>query len=85
MWQVRRADNFAIIVVPNVEVRMEAKHFILLLCLHDLLGKALPCFTYCFIVLMLFSSNWSFSCTVTLLLACRPAFFYCNHIRYDTE
>jgi hypothetical protein len=36
----RRADTSAVLVAPNVEVRMEAQHYIP--SLHDLLGKPLP-------------------------------------------
>ena len=37
MRPVRRGDNTAILVVPNVKVKMEAQHPILPLNLHDLL------------------------------------------------
>ena len=39
-WQcgvARRAHNCAVLVVPNVEVRMQVQHFISHLSLHDLL------------------------------------------------
>jgi hypothetical protein len=39
-------DNSAVLVVPNVEVRMEAYHSIPHLILNDLLGKA---FTFTFL------------------------------------
>jgi hypothetical protein len=38
----RRADNSAVIVVPNVKVKMEAQNSIPPLSLHDLLPEALP-------------------------------------------
>ena len=34
-----KADNSAILVVPNVKVRMEAQHSLPHLSLHDLIGK----------------------------------------------
>ena len=42
MQPARRADNFAILPVQNVKVRMEAQHFFVPLSLHNLCGKALP-------------------------------------------
>ena len=41
MRPTRRTDNFAVLVVPNVEIRMEAELSIPHLSLYDL-GKALP-------------------------------------------
>ena len=40
---VHSADNSAILVVPNVKVRMEAQHSIPLLSLHDLLQESCTC------------------------------------------
>ena len=42
------ADNSAVLVVPNVKVRMEADRSIPSLSLQDLLGKALPLPFYAF-------------------------------------
>jgi hypothetical protein len=33
----RKADNFAVLIVPNVKIRMEAQHSIPLLSVRDLL------------------------------------------------
>jgi hypothetical protein len=38
--QARRANNSALLVVPNVKLRMEAQHSILPLNLHDLLRES---------------------------------------------
>jgi hypothetical protein len=38
----RRADNSAALVVPYVQVSLEARHSIPSLCLHDLFWKSLP-------------------------------------------
>ena len=43
MRPARRAHNAAVLVVPNVKVRMEAEHSIAPLSLHDLLGKGFLC------------------------------------------
>ena len=47
MRPARRADNSAVLVVPNVKVRMEARHSIPPLCLDDLLWES---FTFSFLL-----------------------------------
>jgi len=37
---VLRADNSAVLVMPNVKIRMETQHSISPLCLHDFLGES---------------------------------------------
>jgi len=39
------ADNYAILVVPNVKIRMETQNSLPLLSLHNLLGKSLHLYT----------------------------------------
>ena len=41
----RKADNFAVLTVPNVKVRGEAQHYIPHLILHNLLWE-ISIFTY---------------------------------------
>jgi hypothetical protein len=40
VWPVRRADNSAVLVVPNVKLRMKVRHSIPPLSLHDLLRES---------------------------------------------
>jgi len=40
MRQTRAAGNYAVLVVPNVKVKMEAHHSIPPLSLHDLLWES---------------------------------------------
>jgi hypothetical protein len=42
-WPVNRDDNSAVLVVPNVRVKMGAQHSILPLSLHDLLWDSFTC------------------------------------------
>jgi hypothetical protein len=43
---VPRADSFAVLVVPNVKVRMEAQHFVFSLSFHDFLQKGFTFFCH---------------------------------------
>jgi len=40
--RARTVDESAVTIVSNVKVKVNARHSILYLCLHDLLGKSLP-------------------------------------------
>lgn len=41
MWPMRRADKSAVLVAPNVKVRMEDQHSVTLLSLKTFLGEVL--------------------------------------------
>ena len=40
MWPAREVDKSVVLVVPNVEVRVEAEHYIPPVSLHDLLEES---------------------------------------------
>jgi len=42
-WPVCGADNYAVQVVPNVKLRMEAQNSLQLLCSHDLFRENFIC------------------------------------------
>jgi hypothetical protein len=47
MWTERGADNSAVLVAPNVKVKMEAQHSFPPLNLHDLLRESFTFTFYC--------------------------------------